>query len=68
MNPLFLIAAAEGEQAAASGQIASVVTQDMLNGVLNEVISLLPVCMPVMITFLGIRKGIAFVRSILASA
>lgn len=67
MNPLFFIAAAEGEQAAA-GQIASVVTEQMLNGVLNEVISLLPVCMPVMITFLGIRKGIAFVRSILASA
>jgi hypothetical protein len=48
--------------------VASTVTAQMLQGVLSEVINLLPVCLPVMISFIGIRKGIAFVRSMLQSA
>lgn len=48
--------------------VAGVVTQQMLQGVLDEVLGLLPTCLPVMITFIGIRKGIAFVRSMLQSA
>lgn len=48
--------------------LASIVTADMLKGVLNEITSLLPVVIPVMIGFIAIRKGIAFVQSILHSA
>lgn len=48
--------------------LATVVTNGMLSGVLNEVVSLLPVCIPVMIGFIGLRKGIAFIQSILHSA
>ncbi len=39
-----------------------------LDGVLKEVIALLPVCIPVMITFAAIRKGIGFLSGILHSA
>lgn len=48
--------------------LASIVTADMLKGVLNEITGLLPIVIPVMITFIAIRKGIAFVQSILHSA
>ena len=46
----------------------SVITSEMLEGVLDEIVSLLPVCIPVLIGFIGLRKGIAFVQSILHSA
>lgn len=45
-----------------------VVTAEMLSGVLNEVIGLLPVVVPVMIGFIGLRKGISFLQGILHSA
>lgn len=48
--------------------LSSVVTADMLAGVLDEITGLLPVCIPVMIGFIAIRKGIAFVQHILHSA
>lgn len=48
--------------------LASVVTTEMLSGVLTEITSLLPVCIPVMVGFIAIRKGIGFVRDILHSA
>ena len=48
--------------------LSSVITNYMLSGVLNEIIGLLPVCIPVMITFIALRKGIAFVQHILHSA
>lgn len=48
--------------------MASVVTGEMLSGVLDEIVALLPVCIPVMISFIALRKGIAFVRGILQSA
>lgn len=48
--------------------MASVVTAEMLGGVLDEIVALLPVCIPVMISFIALRKGIAFVRGILQSA
>lgn len=56
------------EGASVSGKIASVVTADMMSGVLNEVIALLPVCIPVMISFIGLRKGISFIGSVLHAA
>lgn len=48
--------------------LSSVVTADMLAGVLDEVVNLLPVCIPVMIGFIALRKGISFVQGILHSA
>lgn len=48
--------------------LASIVTSDMIKGVLNEVIGLLPVVLPTMITFIGLRKGISFVLGLLHSA
>ena len=53
---------------ALTGGLSSVVTADMLTGVLDEVVALLPVCIPVMIGFIALRKGIGFVQSILHSA
>ena len=50
------------------GDLADVVTSAMINGVLDEVVGVLPVCVPVMVTFIGLRKGISFVGSILRSA
>ena len=48
--------------------LAEIVTAEMLSGVLEEITGLLPIVIPVMITFIAIRKGIAFVQSILHSA
>lgn len=48
--------------------LAEIVTADMLQGVLTEITGLLPVVIPVMITFIAVRKGIAFVQSILHAA
>lgn len=53
---------------ASSTVLSGVVTSNLLSGVLNEVVGLLPVCIPVLITFIALRKGIAFVQSILHSA
>ena len=51
-----------------TGKIADVVTSGMMQGVLDEVIALLPVCIPVMISFIGLRKGISFIQSVLHAA
>ena len=66
MPNLFLtVAAASGDSA---GVLSKVVTQEMMSGVLDEIIGVLPVCLPVMITFIGIRKGISFVVGVLRAA
>lgn len=52
----------------ATTQLSEVVTADMLSGVLNEIVGLLPVVLPVMIGFIALRKGISFVRGILQGA
>lgn len=46
----------------------SIVTAEMLNGVLDEIVGLLPVILPVSISFIALRKGIGFIQSILHSA
>jgi len=46
----------------------TVVTAAMLNGVLEEVVGLLPVVIPVMVGFIALRKGISFLQSVLHSA
>jgi hypothetical protein len=48
--------------------LSKIVTADMLKGVLDQITGLLPVVMPVVVGFVGLRKGIAFVQSILHSA
>lgn len=48
--------------------LKTIVTGEMLAGVLDEITGLLPVVIPVMIGFIAVRKGIAFVQSILHSA
>lgn len=51
-----------------SSALAKVVTAELLGGVLDEIVALLPVCIPVMIGFIALRKGISFVSHILHSA
>lgn len=51
-----------------TGVLKDVVTAEMMNGVLDEVIGVLPVCIPVMISFISLRKGISFVMGVLRSA
>lgn len=48
--------------------LSSIVTAEMLQGVLSEITGLLPTVIPVMISFIAIRKGISFVQHILHSA
>ena len=48
--------------------LKEIVTAEMLSGVLDEVVGVLPVAIPVLITFIALRKGISFIQSILHSA
>lgn len=48
--------------------LSTIVTAEMLGGVLNEITGLLPIVIPVMITFIAVRKGISFLQHILHSA
>jgi len=48
--------------------LSEIVTANMLKGVLDEITGLLPIIIPVMIGFIAIRKGIAFLQHILHSA
>lgn len=50
------------------GELATIVTADMMNGVLDEIVSMLPVIIPVMVGFIGLRKGISFLQGALHSA
>lgn len=59
INQAFMVAATS---------LADVVTAEMMGGVLDQVIDLLPVCIPVMIGFIGLRKGIGFIQQVLHSA
>ena len=51
-----------------STTLSTIVTADMLGGVLDEIVGLLPVVLPVMIGFVALRKGISFVLNMLHSA
>lgn len=48
--------------------LSKIVTAEMLGGVLDEITGLLPIVIPVMIEFIAVRKGIAFLQSVLHSA
>ena len=52
----------------ATSYLGSVITADMCQGVLTEVLAMIPIIFPSMITFIGVRKGISFVQGILHSA
>ena len=52
---------------AATG-LSGIVTTQMMSGVLDEILGLLPVVIPVMIGFIGLRKGISLLQSVLHSA
>lgn len=56
------------QTAAASTVLSTIVTADMLGGVLAEITGLLPVVIPVAIGFIAIRKGIAFLLGTLRAA
>ena len=51
-----------------STSLADIVTADMMNGVLSDIVALLPVVIPVMVGFIGLRKGISFLQGVLHSA
>lgn len=44
------------------------ITSAMVTGVLDEVIAVVPIIVPVAISFIAIRKGISFVLGMLRSA
>lgn len=55
-------------ETASTAVLSKVITSSMLEGVLDEILGVLPICVPVMISFIALRKGIAFIQSILHSA
>lgn len=55
-------------EGAATATLSSIVTADMLGGVLDEIVAILPVVIPVMIGFIGLRKAISFLQGVLHSA
>lgn len=61
--PIIVAAASAG-----GSLLSSVVTSAMMNSVLDEVVGLLPVTIPTMVSFIGLRKGIGFIGSVLHSA
>lgn len=48
--------------------LSGIVTAEMLSGVLDEIIGLLPVVIPVSITFIAVRKGLGFLFGALKKA
>ena len=48
--------------------MSTVITAEMLGGVLDEVVACLPIVVPVSIGFIAIRKGISFVLGMLRRA
>lgn len=52
----------------AGGVLQGIITAEMVSGVLDEIVGLLPVIIPVMIGFIGLRKGISFLQGVLHSA
>ena len=48
--------------------LSAIVTADMVGGVLDEVVGLLPVILPAAIGFIAIRKGVSFFLGMLRSA
>lgn len=52
----------------ATSVLGNAITAEMLSGVFDELVAVLPVAMPVMVSCTGVRKGISFLQGILLSA
>ena len=48
--------------------LAGALAEVDLNGVLSEVVGLIPTVLPVAISFLALRKGLSFIMGVLHSA
>lgn len=48
--------------------LSDIVQTSTLEGVLDEILGLLPIVIPVFIGFIAVRKGISFLQKILHSA
>lgn len=48
--------------------LSGIVTADLLSGVMDEIVGMLPVIIPVSVGFISIRKGLGFLFSSLRSA
>lgn len=55
-------------EGAATTVLSKIVTGTMLSGVLGEITGLLPIIIPVIISFIAIRKGISFLIGTLQGA
>ena len=49
-------------------KLADVVTEEMISGVFDQILGLLPVLLPVSVTFIGFRKGLSFLFQTLRMA
>ncbi len=63
--PVFL---SSGTPTTVSNHVYDIVTADMMQGVLSEVLGMLPVVIPVTIGFIAVRKGLAFLFQSLRKA
>lgn len=63
--PVVALAADAG---ATASTLSSVVTKEMVGGVFDEIVSLLPVVIPVSVGFIAIRKGLGFLFGSLRQA
>ena len=52
----------------AESVLSTVITSQVISGVLDEVVALVPIVIPTAIAFISIRKGLAFVLGMLRSA
>lgn len=52
----------------ATTHLSDVITADMMTGVFSEVLGVLPVVIPAIITFIAFRKGLSFVTGALRKA
>ena len=52
----------------AESVLSTVITTQVVSGVLDEVVALVPIVIPTAIGFISIRKGLAFVLGMLRSA
>lgn len=48
--------------------LVSIINSDMLSGILDQVLGVMPVVIPAVLGFLGVRKGISFVLGMVKKA
>ncbi len=68
MPAIIALASGTGAVTPTSQHLYDIVTTDMMNGVLAEVLGMLPVVIPVTIGFIAVRKGLAFLFQSLRKA